>query len=144
MWLWQPLSSFAKSPSGREGECLGPSATRFAPASLGTRQRPLSPRAFGRAISQAAAPRGRQEKARDEITTQLKKQEVDPWENHLTLILFYSYFWPGRARLVAAHSFGHLFWLGQHLPDCLGWTWLSEGGGLQKAGRDVGKYRGET
>lgn len=76
MWLWQILSSFNKSPLVREGDCLGPSATPFALASLSTWQCPLSPKAFGRAVSQAAMLRGRQEKAKNKITMQRAAQKI--------------------------------------------------------------------
>lgn len=69
-------SSFTKSPSVREGERLGPSAALFALASLGTWQCPLSPKAFGRAVSQATTLRGRQEKARNKITMQRAAQKM--------------------------------------------------------------------
>lgn len=76
MWLWQILSSFNKSPLVREGDCLGPSATPFALASLSTWQCPRSPKAFGRAVSQAAMLRGRQEKAKNKVTMQKAAQKI--------------------------------------------------------------------
>lgn len=76
MWLWQIFSSFTKSPLVREGERFGSSATPFALTSLGTWQCPLSPKAFGRAVSQAAMLRGRWEKARNKITVQRAAQKI--------------------------------------------------------------------